>query len=325
MSMGFYDLFREISLVKGSTNAESNLYDLQQSFDAYFRDTPNKETLTIDGTIEEDIVVQNMKYGENQYDEKILIAENTTSLYSGAKIDWESQVWLVNNKENRAIKTHQAYKMMLTNGVLKWKDSQENIYTEEARMEILNAQDDNDNDVQKSNNRGKAIVQINDDTNKIYINQRFLINDIPYRVVFINPSDLDYVGLYVITLEFDEESDLDDLVNGIAYNAPRESDDTSDTQTGTSSEYVFSESELNVREGLAETLTVYEYVSDVQQATTFTFRVDGISSDKYNLTQIDGNTVELECLEQGYSGFLVAINSNTLEESQIALNLVGLW
>lgn len=325
MYMGFYDLFREISLVKGETNAESNLYDLQQSFDAYFADTPNKETLTIDGTIEEGIVVQNMKYGENQYDEKILIAENTTSLYSGAKIDWESQVWLVNNRENRAIKTHQAYKMMLTNGVLKWKDSQNNVYEEEARIEILNAQDDNDNDIQMSNNRGRAIVQINSDTDKIYINQRFLINSVPYRVVFVNPSDLDYVGLYVVTLEFDELSELDDLANGIAYNAPRLTDDDSTTQTGTSSEYVFSESELNVREGLAETVTVYEYVSDVQQATTFTFRVDGIASDKYNLVQVDGNTASLECIEQGYSGFLVAVNADTLEESQIAVNLVGLW
>lgn len=321
--MGWYDRFQEVSHINGDTQREINQSLLQSTFDEYFKDTPDKIT---DGLIDGqsvDFVIQHIKYGEDISDVKLLLTENSTSVYSGSIIDFDSKKWLAINEENRAIDTHKAFKIQLCNNTISWKDENGNIYTENCIYKPITTRDDSNKKLPRVDSTILINVQNNSNTSNIAINDRFIFSHKwAYYTTVIDDMDVQDVNghnIIWITMEKDVINDeLDDLENNIAS---RYINNDSDVPVNGIS---FTIDEMNAKIGLELYTNVYEYANSIIQPTTFTFRIDGIDSSKYELVGVDGNTVMVKSLDYYYSGNLVAISDSDLSETIIPIELSGI-
>lgn len=316
--MSYFDDFKTLSTMYGSDTAKQRISAMQQTFDEYFYQSPNKITLTIDGT-KELAIIQNIKYGEQFNDEKLLIVLNSAVVGIGSLVLWDDKTWLVMNQENRAIQTRKVFKIVLCNNSVSWKDSVGNIFVEKCFVEEgLGIQDDN-NRVPLSVSRRIVSLQANVNTKTIYENQRFIFNK--KRVFKVVDVD-DFTrqdGLIILKMEKDEVLvGKDDLPNNIAYNG--EVNPIPTPTTGVE----FTKESLEIPLSFEDTVGVYEYINKVPTATTFTFRVDGIPSDAYTIVSTTGNSITIRCEKYFYTGTLVAI-SPTLVEYSIPLVLNSLF
>jgi hypothetical protein len=316
----YFDDFKTMSNATGSDMAEKQLHLLQQSFDKYFLETPDKVTNGKIDSVAVEFVVQNIKYGEQFNDEKLLLVENDTVIDIGSLVEWDGNFWLVMNRENRAIKTHKAFKITLCNNSISWKDSQGNVFVESCYInEGLGAQGYNMSNP-LTDGRKTVIVQYNVNTSTIYENQRFILG----RKRAYKVTDIDDFTRQDKVISFMFEKDtidpLDDLLNNIAYNG-----ESTTPQPTPTTEIQFTSSELEIPVGMSESVSVYEYVSGVQQSTTFTFRIDGIDASKYTIVSSTSNTIEIEAKEFYFTGQIVAIKDVTLEETSIPIKLQSLF
>lgn len=318
--MSYFDDFKSLSQSRGENLAEQNSFLLQQTFDTYWLQAPDKVTDgEIDG-VEVDFVIQNIKYGEQFNDEKLLLVLNNTTIDIGSLVKWDDKFWLVLNRENRAIKTHKAFKITLCNNTISWKDSNGNIFTENCYINEGVGFQDSSMSVPLTDGAKIVVVQYNDNTQTIYENQRFIFGKKRiYKVTDID--DFTRAGNIIsFRFEKDVENPLDDLINNIAYNG-----EVTTPQPAPTTEIQFTSSQLEIPVGLSESVSIYEYVVGVQQPTTFTFRIDGIDASKYTILSSTSNTIEILAKEFYYTGQLVAIKDITLEESSIPIKLQSLF
>lgn len=319
--MSYFDDFKAMSQAKGATMAEQQLHLLQQSFDKYFLETPDRITDgKIDG-VDVDFVIQNLKYGEQFNDEKLMLVENSTTVNIGSLIEWDSKIWLCMNQENRAIKTHKAYKLTLCNNTISWQLPNGDIQIHPCYVrDYINGGQDVNKQLPLSESERNVYVQYNQYTDDIYENQRFIFGK--KRALKVTDID-DYTrpnGVIMLKMEKDVLLEEDDLVNNIAYNG-----EVTIPQPTPTTEIQFSSSSLEMPAGLSDTVSVYEYVSGVAQSTTFTFRIDGIDPSKYQILSTTPNSIEILCKEFYFAGQLVAIKDVTLEETSIPLVLKSLF
>jgi len=127
-------------------------------------------------------------------------------------------------------------------------------------------------------------------------------------------------GMILLNLEFEEVKENDDLVNNIAY-----VEQTDENLVDTINGIYFSKTELNVKVGFTETLSIYKYVNSVKQADTFTFEIDGIPSSAYEMAIIDGNNISIKCLDFIHSGSVVANSNTDMSEHTIPIKLTGIF
>jgi len=334
--MSYFTEFQALSQSRGDNLSEQNSFLLQQTFDTYWMQTPDKITDgTIDGT-EVDFVIQHLKYGEQFNDEKLMLVLNDTVVDIGSLVVWDGKTWLVMNQENRAIKTHKAFKITLCNNSISWKDLAGNVFVEKCFVEEgLGIQDAN-NRVPLSVAGRKVTVQSNVNTATIYENQRFVFNKKRvFKVVDIDDFTRQD-GLILLKMEKDEILSTDDLANNIAYNG-----ETISTQTPTTgifftspvennsifvynsgitydSIYTYADSVIvkptvEIPKTLSETVEIYEYVDGVRTVETFTFRIDNVPVSAYTITGLTSNSITIKCNQYYYEGNLVAIKSDLTE------------
>ena len=307
--MSYLDDFKMVSTSKGNNAVQYNLELLQQGWDSYYARTPDRVTGTIDGE-ESEFVIQNIKYGENFNDEKILLAENDVVIRIGSLVGWDGKTWLVNNEENRAITTHQAFKIQLCNNVLNWKDSNGVIKSAPCIFfETGLGYSDSDQEVKQTVTRREIHIQYNTDTNAIYENQRFIFGHKRSYVVTDVDDQTRPERLIVLRIEKDLPRPEDDLANNIAYNGIN-----TPVQPMVNG-VVFSEPFLTISKGQTKTISVYEYVNSVQQATAFTFRIDNVLGSYYSIVSSTANSITIKGLLYYKEGSLVAIKPSLAETS----------
>ena len=317
--MGYRDILSETSTINGTTSSEINKSKLQDSFNVYFNESPNKVDVAIEG-IQEDVIIQHSKYGEDSYDNQLLITQNTTNSDYGKKLVWNMETWLIINKENRAIDTHKAWKIQLTNNSLVWKDSIGDVVSEPCFIRSFRNSIDSSNNIQLAEDTWNIRIQYNDGTSNIKLNQRFIFdNKVVYKVSNLNYSE--FKNQIQLTMKIDQKREEDDFDNNIAYN---DFNDESVIINGLD-EYKFNYEEVDVLFNLTNEVTVFKYASDILQPTTFDWRIDGIDSANYELDIIDDNTIEIRCLNYPFSGNLVAISQDDLYETSIPIDLKGAW
>lgn len=316
--MGYKEFLQETSTLNGSNLKEKTLNELQSTFDKYFNETPNRVTVLVDDT-QEDVIIQHIRYGEDKYDNQLLLTQNDTLVDYGSKITWNGEIWLVINEEKRAIQTHKSWKILLTQNTMVSQDKFNNVYTEPCHVSTSAVRDDGNDRVALTNGSWVVRVQMNDLTNSYYINQRFIFdNKVAKKIVDLNYSE--FTGQISVTLEPTQILPEDDLDNNIAFN---DFDIDTTPQEGKTGIY-FTKDRLDVRIGFENTVNVYEYLSNaIVPGTTFTFRIDDITSDKYNIVASDGNSITIEALEYYYSGTLVAIKDGDLSEYSIPIALTS--
>lgn len=209
---------------------------------------------------------------------------------------------------------------------LKWKDGNDVIHTTPAYIDWNRIKQSDNKDILLQDGYLEAHIQLNEDTKNIFVNQRFILGSNVFKTTGINDGLAGKKA--IVNMEIAEKATEDDFENGIAYNLDnRDIDSSQDSTSGT--EYIFSDNEAIVNEGLTKNITVYEYDGDTQLSTTFTWRIDGVDSSYYDLVG-SANSVDITGLKSNSdgspeTGTLVAINADTLEEASIPIEFKGLW
>ena len=205
------------------------------------------------------------------------------------------------------------YKM---NTLLKWKDSTGAIQSQFGVDNESLGNQDVTRVIPQTDGKRNIWVQNNALTNTLYKNQRFIFGGKEaYKVTFID--NWSKQGLILLKIEVTQIVPQDDLTNNIAYNSV-------DSSTNTAINGVaFSVDSLTIKKTEVATVSVYEYVTSVPQATAFTFRIDGISASAYTITATTSNSISIKCNDYYFTGTLVAIKPN-LTETAIPLTLASL-
>jgi hypothetical protein len=317
--MSYFDNFKAFSQFKGANTSEQNKFIAQATFDKYFDEAIDKVSGKIDGA-DAQFILQHLVYGERFNDEKLMIVTNDTDISMGSLVEWDGKYWLCTNQENRSIPTHKVYKINLCNNSIKWKTPTGDIYTAPCyiRDEGLGQQDDS-RKIPVSVAKRTVSVQYNPQTFGIYQNQRFIFTKRHAFVVTeiddITRPQTDYQhGVITLKMERTQRMDADDLQNNIAFNG-----DITSGNIGLDG-VAFSKQSLTISKWQSDTVDVFAYVSGLPQATTFTFRVDGIPMGAYDITSVTGNSITIKAEQFFYTGFLVAISPD-LTETSIPLTL----
>lgn len=163
-----------------------------------------------------------------------------------------------------------------------------------------------------------VLVQKNEYTKKILINDRFIFSGVAFKVKqFLNEVDMNYMEIYMM-----KSSELygDNLNENIAINDVPEVKIEKQGITLTPN---------TKRITLGETVefTIVNYINSVLQADTFTINVKNVPNSYYELNIINGNKFSIKNLKQYNSNplLLECIDNTNGEKIQENIWLGGSW
>lgn len=163
------------------------------------------------------------------------------------------------------------------------------------------------------------LVQQNEDTRKIYRNQRFLFDGIPYVVNnFIKSVDENFLELDLIETQ---RVDKDDLINNIAYNGIESIEPPEISTT------IVTPETNDILEGDTETFKIQRYLNGVAQSDTYTFSVSGVPASHYEFSILTNNSFSIKNIKT-YDKKALSVscfNETTKETSMIDIWLTGGW
>ena len=134
-----------------------------------------------------------------------------------------------------------------------------------------------------------VMVQKNEYTSKIQINDRFLFNNIGFRVKeFFNILNPNYMEIYMMKTP---ELEGDDFEDNVAINKQPE---TIIDLNG----IVVSPNVEEVMLGKTVEFDVYNYINGIKQNDTFTIKVSGIPQQYFNFVSINKNKFSIENIKQ---------------------------
>lgn len=116
-----YQYYKNRVLRKGKTNQERIAYEKKRSFEEYLHNAPNAYTVKIDNA-EQLAVIQDVKFNDENYQEKYLLVPIDTEINVGSYVEWDEKHWIVVAKENETIKSHQSCKIRPCNNILTFQD-----------------------------------------------------------------------------------------------------------------------------------------------------------------------------------------------------------
>ena len=163
------------------------------------------------------------------------------------------------------------------------------------------------------------LVPQNENTRKIYRNQRFLFDGIPYVVNnFIRSVNSNFLEIYMFETQ---RVDNDDIINNIAYNGVENANVKYNSTT------VITPNVTEILEGETQVFVIDRYINGVVQSDTYTFTVSGVPSECYTFSVIGDNSFSIKNKEQYDKQSLTVscFNNETKETSTIDLWLVGGW
>jgi hypothetical protein len=184
------------------------------------------------------------------------------------------------------------------NNVLKWKDVNGTIYEYPCVLEYdaTAASPRVDNDIITPNNRIRVIVQANDATLTLKVNQRFLFGGRPFKIIGYNNYMIDNINgkqsiLYIQT-QLDEISPYDDFENNIANNdVPNDSDIEPEVKNGIVIEPSFD----FVKQGYIINFGANLYIDNVKQDDVITAIASGAPEWAYDFNILGNNQFSLKC------------------------------
>ena len=173
----------------------------------------------------------------------------------------------------------------------------------------------------------KIYAQYNSNTQKIGIDQRFVLGSQLYKIDYINDFirkntyDKNSVPLIYFTAYLDQKNlAVDDLINQVADGL-----NITPSSTPTTGDFILP-SVTSIIQNTTQTYSVFHYVNSVVDTNTFTITASGALSSYYTLTVVDGNHFNITSL--GYTSTPLLITcKNNVDQSiiQISIALKGLW
>lgn len=163
-----------------------------------------------------------------------------------------------------------------------------------------------------------VVVQKNEHTSKIGVNDRFLFNQMAFRVKQIfNELKPSYLELYMMKAP---ELEVDDFEDNVATN---ERPETKEDLNG----IVLLPNVKEIMLGKTVEFSVYNYIKGVKQEDTFSINVSGAPKDNYELELINENNFSIKNIKEYQTKPLIieCINNNTQEKINKQIWLGGKW
>lgn len=213
-------------------------------------------------------------------------------------------------------------RMMLCNNYLKWIDENGKLQSYECVFQdslTYASFKYGESGVVQVNGTIAVLVPQNNNTRKIYRDQRFIFDGIPYVVNnFIRSVNSNFLELYMFETQRLEQ---DDLVNNIAYNGIEEN------KKPTTSVTTIMPDVNDILEGTTEIFTVQRYINGVPQNDTYEISCSGVPTDNYLFALIDGHSFSIKNIHQYTKKPLTisCLNTITHEITTMDIWLVGGW
>ena len=203
----------------------------------------------------------------------------------------ELSTWLLTSLDTQYLYNVKG-RMLQCNNSLRWKDNKNEIHCYPCvikdALTYTNFKWGNTGVVQSGGDI-VVLVQRNEFTSKINVNDRFLFNEVAFKVkqLFdeLNPN---YVELYMMKVA---ELQDDNYTDNIAIN---ENPQEIEKDNG----IILSPDKKRIMLGETANFTVYNYENKVQQSDTFTINVLNVPKSYYELNIIDGNKFSIQNLKQ---------------------------
>lgn len=133
-----------------------------------------------------------------------------------------------------------------------------------------------------------VLVQRNNETSKIDINDRFIFTGVAFKVKQkLNELNPDYLELYMMKVP---ELDGDDLNNNIAINDVPE--------TVVKGDIKIDPDITEILEGDTQSFEVYNYNGNIKLSDTFSITIENVPAENYNLDIIDGNNFTIKNIKR---------------------------
>lgn len=184
------------------------------------------------------------------------------------------------------------------NNVLKWKDTNGVVYDYPCILEYdaTAASPRVDNNIITPNNRIRVIVQANDATLTLKVNQRFLFGGRPFKIIGYNNYMIDNINgkqsIMYIQTQLDEISPYDDFENNIANN---DVPDNSDIEPEIKNGIVIEPSFDFVKQGYTITFGANLYVDNVKQDDIIEAIASGAPEWAYEFKSLSDNQFSIKC------------------------------
>lgn len=190
-------------------------------------------------------------------------------------------------------------RMLQCNNSLRWKDNEGEIHCYPCvikdALTYTNFKWGNKGVVQSGGDI-VVVVQRNQFTSNINVNDRFLFNEVAFRVKqLFDELNSNYLELYMMKAP---ELQNDNYSDNIAIN---ENPQEEKSKNG----IILLPDVKRIMLGETENFTVYNYINGVQQPDTFTINISNVPKSYYKINIIDGNNFSIQNLKQ--------YNSNPLE------------
>ena len=213
-------------------------------------------------------------------------------------------------------------RMLLCNNYLKWIDENGKLISYECVFQdslTYSSFKYGESGVIQVNGTIGVLVPQNEDTRKIYRNQRFIFDGIPYICNnFIKSVNSNFLELNLVETQ---RLDEDDLVNNVAYNGIKQDSEPENSET------IISPDINEILEGDTETFKIQRYINGVKQNDIYTITAENVPSEYFSLTIIDGNSFSITNIKE-YSKTALTIscyNQTTKDTTNLDLWLVGGW
>lgn len=267
--------------------------------------------------------VINPSTGENFGDEyrKIFYrtyADAETNKWLGKMYQFENRDWLTTNT-NTAIGAVTSAVLRKCNNTLKWYAGDGTLKEWKcvfSRNLNRTQYEYGREGVPQSEGMTNVLVQNNDETKTIFVNQRFILDGHAFQVQQIdNHYSETLMTIYIFETQVQSG---DDLVNNIAYNENSVEPITTDLR--------ISPNKTKILLGESITYSVYAYANGVAKADTFSFVASGADESLYTLTVLDGNHFSVLSVGQSNGALTISCeDTETHEIVSIDITLGGAW
>lgn len=214
--MGYLDIYKNRVNVDGATIREKILSQGMENFEQYLNSSPTKFDVNINGMPVE-VIVNSISENDTEKDTntKIIMSKLVDTINLGSVVDWDSQSWLVVDKDYKVLSTYNKVYMLPCNYTLKWLN-------QSGAIKETPCLTTNKSTITISSSSfmllpdGKMLVVIpsNINTELIDINQRFIIGKNAWKVINIDTTKEGLIQLMMLEELVNEG--IDDLENKVA-------------------------------------------------------------------------------------------------------------
>lgn len=251
---------------------------------------------------------------------------DTVKFKIGDYIHWNSDnstqlsTWLITSLDSQYLYNVKG-RMLLCNNNLKWQDENGNINCYPCvikdTLTYTNLKWGSKGLVEQGGDI-VVMVQKNNITSEISVNDRFLFNSVAFKVKqFFDELNPNYMQLYMTK---SAELQDDNIDTNIAANNPPVADAPSNG--------IFISPNLSeILEGETQTFTVYNYVNGNTNTDSFTITVSGVPTTNYTLTIINNNSFSIVNNNQYSKNPLIitALDNESQESITQQIWLGGIW